>query len=84
MLLKLSNVMSLTDCGFGWPPVEGFSGILRVNEVDHDVPLQQSGQSLQSNTQLSIEMTFGFGSSGHFSTLLLIKPCQRNKSMSSH
>ena len=26
-------------------------------------------------------MTCGFGSSGHFSTLLLIKPCQRSKSM---
>ena len=29
---------------------EGFSGILRVNEVDHGIPFQQSGQSLQSNT----------------------------------
>ena len=63
---------------------EGFSGILRVNEVDHDVPFQQSGQFLQLKTLLSIAMTCGFGSSGHFSTLLLIKPCRRNKSMCSH
>ena len=35
--------MSLPNCGFTWPLVEGFNGILRVNEIDHDVPFQQSG-----------------------------------------
>ena len=46
----LLSIMSLPMCGFWWPPVEGFYGILRVNEIDHDVPKQQSGQTLHSNT----------------------------------
>ncbi len=84
MLLEHLNVISLPNCGFDWPLVEGLNGVLRVNEIDHDVPFQQSGWSHQSSTLLSIEMTFGFGSSGHFNALLLIKPCRRYKSMCSH
>ena len=64
--------------------LKGFYGILRVNKADHDVPFQQSGQFFQLKTLLFIATTYGFGSPGHFGTLLLVKPCRRNKSMCSH
>ena len=35
---QVLSIMSLPNCGFWWPLVEGFCGILRVNEIDHDVP----------------------------------------------
>ena len=77
------NVMSLPNCGFDWPLAEGFNWILRVNQIDHGSPFSKGGHFLSSDTQLFMEMTCGFGSPGHFSALLLIKPCQRNKSMCS-